>query len=109
MRVLRCLSYRAAPALLSLVFAVLLAACGPANNVFLRTQVTEFGPYFCGSLGGACCHPPGSPPASLGPVVACGKGLGCDILSNTCVQPCGGSGQACCDGPETRATKWTSS
>ena len=39
--------------------------------------------------------------------MSCNSGLGCDIKTHTCVTPCGGTGQACCDGPETRATKWT--
>lgn len=40
-------------------------------------------------------------------LVACDNGLGCDLASDRCVQPCGGVGQPCCDGPETRAPKWT--
>jgi hypothetical protein len=105
MRLLRRLSYRAALALLSLVCAAFLAGCGPVKPV-IKT-ITEFGPQFCGALGGVCCHAPVATDPSLGPIVACNKGLGCDVLSNRCVQPCGGTGQACCDGPETRATKWT--
>jgi hypothetical protein len=44
----------------------------------------------------------------FGPLVSCKQGLGCDLASGTCVAACGGMGQACCDGPETRALRWTS-
>ena len=68
----------------------------------------EISQFFCGGLDRACCRPPASAvnPA-VGPLVACNTGLGCDITTNTCVQPCGAAGQVCCDGPETRAPKWT--
>jgi hypothetical protein len=63
---------------------------------------------FCGAAGERCCRPPGSPSVpGVGAVVACDQNLGCDISTNTCVSPCGAVGQVCCDGPETRATKWT--
>jgi hypothetical protein len=63
----------------------------------------------CGALGKACCRPPAALhiPADLGPIVSCQQGLGCDITTGKCVSSCGGTGQVCCDGPETRATKWT--
>ena len=62
----------------------------------------------CGTLGAPCCHAPqsASNPA-FGPLVHCGNALGCDIVEDKCVQPCGGVRQACCDGPETLAVKWT--
>ncbi|NUO74427.1 MAG: hypothetical protein HOQ32_00290 [Lysobacter sp.] len=61
----------------------------------------------CGALGQSCCKAPDSASTALGPLVACHDGMGCDLATNTCVQPCGGPGQACCDGPGTRAVKWT--
>lgn len=62
----------------------------------------------CGALGEACCVPPdGVATSATGPLVACNDALGCDIASHTCVQPCGSPGEVCCDGPGTRALKWT--
>lgn len=63
----------------------------------------------CGALGKACCRAPAASQniPGLGPVVNCQRGLGCDITTNKCVSTCGGTGQVCCDGPETRATRWT--
>lgn len=62
----------------------------------------------CGGAGEACCRPPGAlANPAFGHLVACNNGLGCDVQSRTCVQPCGAAGQVCCDGPETRAVKWT--
>jgi hypothetical protein len=63
----------------------------------------------CGALGKACCRAPAALQniPAFGPVVSCQKGLGCDITTNKCVSTCGGTGQVCCDGPETRATKWS--
>jgi hypothetical protein len=62
----------------------------------------------CGDLGGRCCRPPSSVSIpGLGPLVSCDRGMGCDVAADRCVQPCGGEGQVCCDGPETRALKWT--
>ena len=43
---------------------------------------------------------------SVRTLVKCGKGLGCDISTLTCVSPCGAPGEACYDGPETRALGW---
>jgi hypothetical protein len=63
----------------------------------------------CGSLGKACCRAPIQDLAADGPLVSCDKGLGCDITTNRCVASCGQPGQVCCDGPETRAPKWTAS
>lgn len=65
--------------------------------------------FLCGREGGTCCRPPSGSTASpeMGPLIHCNQGLGCDISINTCVSPCGSAGQVCCDGPETRAPKWT--
>jgi hypothetical protein len=65
-------------------------------------------PFFrrCGALGEDCCRAPIQNPDS-GPYVSCQDGLGCDITTGKCVSPCGGTGKVCCDGPGTRATKWT--
>jgi hypothetical protein len=63
----------------------------------------------CGALGKACCRAPARSQniPAFGPIVSCQQGLGCDITTNKCVSTCGGTGQVCCDGPETRATRWT--
>ena len=63
----------------------------------------------CGALGKACCRAPAASQnvPAFGPLVSCQKGLGCDITTNKCVSTCGIPGQVCCDGPETRAPKWT--
>jgi hypothetical protein len=61
----------------------------------------------CGGLGGPCCKAPFQNVAAFGPYVSCNEGLGCDISTGKCVAPCGGTGQVCCDGPETRAPRWT--
>ena len=93
-----------------MVCAGALTGCSPWPATPLRAEALERSPFFlrCGSVGEACCRAPAaSQVPSLGPLVACNVGLGCDIQTNTCVQPCGGTGQVCCDGPETRAPKWT--
>jgi hypothetical protein len=59
----------------------------------------------CGEPGQACCRWPGAPPDAVNPV-HCNSGAGCDITTNTCVASCGGGGQVCCDGPDTRAIQW---
>lgn len=86
----------------------LLLGCTPTS--VLTSEIGRAPLYaFCGALGEGCCRPPGSVSSpGVGPVVACDTGLGCDVSTNTCVSPCGGTGQVCCDGPDTRATKWTS-
>jgi hypothetical protein len=63
----------------------------------------------CGALGKPCCRAPAASQniPAFGPLVGCQQGLGCDLTTNTCVSACGGPGQVCCDGPETRAAKWT--
>jgi len=62
----------------------------------------------CGREGNRCCQPPVPVDSSLyGPLVACDRGLGCDIVTNRCVAGCGDVGQPCCDGPETKAIQWT--
>lgn len=62
----------------------------------------------CGASGNICCHAPEiAYNPTYGPLVYCDEGLGCDIITDQCVQPCGGAGQVCCDGSETRALKWT--
>lgn len=69
-----------------------------------------FPTYFpCGALGKACCRAPTASQnvPAFGPLVSCQQGLGCDITTNKCVSTCGSPGQVCCDGPETRAPKWT--
>lgn len=98
----------AARCAVSLLVCLVVSACIPLTAV-RETPADRIGLLICGALGQACCRPPVSTPPDLGPVVACNSGLGCNVQTNTCVQPCGGTGQVCCDGPETRATKWTSS
>jgi hypothetical protein len=91
---------------LALVCAISIS-CSPDKDIFTKPSgaITQA---FCGGVSEACCKPPESLSiASVGPLVACDDGLGCDIATNTCVQPCGGAGQVCCDGPKTRAVKWT--
>jgi len=61
----------------------------------------------CGGLGDPCCWAPFQNVPAFGPYVSCNEGLGCDISTGKCVAPCGGVRQVCCDGPETRAPKWT--
>lgn len=61
----------------------------------------------CGALGESCCRAPIQNLAADGPLVSCNEGLGCDITTGKCVSACGRPGQVCCDGPETRAPKWT--
>jgi hypothetical protein len=92
----------------AIFFALLslgLSSCIPISSVFTPRPPLVL----CGSLGRACCTPPtGSAAASFpGPLVSCDDGLGCDLGTKKCVQPCGAAGQVCCDGPQTRATKWT--
>lgn len=62
----------------------------------------------CGGLGQPCCKPrfPYDPNVA-GIMVRCNQGLGCDIQTGKCVSDCGRPGRPCCDGPETRAPKWT--
>ena len=94
--------------LVAIVSAGSLVGCAP--RPFTQADITDRAPFFlkCGAAGEACCRAPASSQVpSLGPLVACNVGLGCDIQTNTCVSPCGGTGQVCCDGPETRAPKWT--
>jgi hypothetical protein len=55
----------------------------------------------CGQPGQSCCKRRSSLPG-FDPRY-CDVGAGCDIATNTCVSPCGGGGQACCDGPDTYA------
>lgn len=86
------------------VVCLIAGACSPRTPIQDRPYVAAL---TCGALGQSCCKPPGAVPASLGPLVSCKSGLGCDLANDVCVQPCGGPGQACCDGPETRAPKWT--
>jgi hypothetical protein len=107
-RAMRC----AIVALSFLCCAVLFPACSPKNEPLTGLLLSShFDQLFarCGTLGKACCRAPDASqnPAAFGPLVSCKEGLGCDISSNTCVSPCGGTGQVCCDGPETRAPKWT--
>ena len=85
-----------------------LVGCPP--RPLSTVEVLQRSPFFlkCGGVGEACCTPPGGAMVSgVGPLVACNVGLGCNLQTNTCVQPCGGTGQVCCDGPETNAPKWT--
>ena len=82
----------------------------PASAVHLTDSPVIVVPNLrlCGNLGNKCCRPPiGGSDSSFGPLVSCDVGLGCDITTDRCVSPCGGEGQVCCDGPETRALKWT--
>jgi hypothetical protein len=100
------------PAWVVSFFLLVLAACDKPSKSPLE-HIETFRPYptawfLCGDLGEARCHAPGGPVIpSLGHLVACSEGLGCDVRTDTCVKPCGGTGQVCCDGPETRAPKWT--
>ena len=93
---------------LVLITAVFLAGCAP-SHLLTTSDIMRAPLYaFCGALGEACCRPPGSPSVpGVGAVVSCDNNLGCDVATNKCVSPCGGTGQVCCDGPDTRATKWT--
>jgi hypothetical protein len=81
----------------------------PAPQTKLKIPVFPLPPFFfCGQEGNACCHAPAASANPVyGPLVHCDNGLGCDVASDTCVQPCGGATQVCCDGPNTRALKWT--
>lgn len=87
-----------------IVLCLIVAACSPRPSLFDKSPRVSLA---CGAAGQSCCKPPIAVPASLGPIVACKSGLGCDIANDVCVQPCGNAGQVCCDGPETRAPKWT--
>ena len=95
----------------ALACALLVAGCSPDPTTVLQNATPHVDLTFlqCGAVGQACCRPPASAQnsASLGPLVACQTGLGCDVAANVCVTPCGSAGQVCCDGPETRAVKWT--
>ena len=55
----------------------------------------------CGAPGQSCCTWPNAT-GTLDPR-HCNAGAGCDIATNTCVAPCGGGGEVCCDGPDTYA------
>jgi hypothetical protein len=55
----------------------------------------------CGAPGQRCCRWSSTIPG-LDPRY-CQAGAGCDIATDTCVTPCGGGGQVCCDGPDTYA------
>lgn len=59
-------------------------------------------PFLCGAEGHACCGPYRGSAGIIGPD-HCDAGLGCDEATRTCVSPCGGDGQVCCDGPDTNA------
>lgn len=71
----------------------------------IRDLIFREGPRFsdlsasCGAPGQSCCKWPKAIPG-LDPRY-CEAGAGCDIVTNTCVSPCGGGGQVCCDGPDT--------
>lgn len=96
---------------LGAVCALMLIACDPPQSELQIAETYNVDMFFlrCGAQGEACCRAPAASQnvPAFGPLVACNTGLGCDIVTNTCVSPCGGSGQVCCDGPETRAPKWT--
>lgn len=103
---------RAAALVARVMSVLLLNGCPPRPLSPVISDRLNRTPFFvrCGGIGEACCKPPGgaSTTPALGPLVACAVGLGCDITTGRCVQPCGSAGQVCCDGPETRAPKWTS-
>jgi hypothetical protein len=80
-------------------------ASGGWTSTF-ASEVTRLNPW-CGAVGGPCCRAPFQNVPAFGPLVSCQEGLGCDVTTNKCVSTCGGPGQVCCDGPETRALKWT--
>jgi hypothetical protein len=104
-------SRRGAVVLFCLCGPLLLVRCVPRGAVPIPADSPVVDRPFlrCGAAGEACCQPPGGAHSSpsLGPLVSCQTGLGCDVTTLTCVSPCGGNGQVCCDGPETRAVKWT--
>jgi len=89
----------------ALVVTPLLWAGSPSAVGGEPIRVPEF--LRCGLLGNECCQAPIPLTSPLGPLVRCNSGLGCDVLSDRCVQPCGEPGQVCCDGPDTRAPRWT--
>jgi hypothetical protein len=73
-----------------------------------RYYVASYTGFFlCGAEGQPCCRAPFQNFPAFSPLVRCNQGLGCDITTDECVANCGGPGQVCCDGPETRALKWT--
>jgi hypothetical protein len=58
---------------------------------------------FCGEQGEACCRPYMGSGGVIGPP-HCNAGLGCKMDTHICQQPCGKSGEVCCDGPDTVAS-----
>jgi hypothetical protein len=62
----------------------------------------------CGLEGNRCCEGPDTPVtrSAYGPLRQCDDGLGCDIVNDICVQPCGDAGQVCCDSLQTVALRW---
>jgi hypothetical protein len=98
--------YRSTLLFLTVTFSLVIAACGPFSAI--KDEARDLSSFFCGGLGNVCCRAPSAlANPAFGPLVACQEGLGCDITTNKCVKPCGVTGGVCCDGPETRAPKWT--
>ena len=78
----------------------------PSVNERAR-EPDAFSNVFCGANGQSCCRPPvGSEASKDSTIVTCHDGLGCDLTTHKCVEPCGADDQACCDGPSTTATRW---
>lgn len=102
-----CSHWWVAMAMLAL-FSASLRADPPKLDTPKRPTPVPIAQAFCGKLGFQCCRPPAGSSAAAQPnLVTCDAGLGCDVDTNRCVQPCGGDGQACCDGPTTVAPRWT--
>jgi hypothetical protein len=102
------------------IAAVASAACSSAPQLDETQQASEATDYsilpghrpplppICGPEGNPCCKGPDTPLtlSEYGPLRHCNQGLGCDIVNDRCVKPCGGAGQVCCDSQQTRAVIW---
>jgi len=79
---------------------------GGAQPVGLSTLTVSPMMLPCGSPNWMCCSPPGWT-TNPNNIVSCDAGWGCDVASGGwCTQPCGDTGQPCCDGPDTLAPRW---
>jgi hypothetical protein len=93
-------------AAVALVVVAASAWCQPIRPGRITDHPIDVSRFFCGREGSACCHAPESIREINGPLVHCNAGLGCDVVTDTCVSPCGAAGQVCCDGPDTNAPRW---